>query len=591
MQDRILHLDQYEDNLLHSCWKVGGSHSKTAVFSSLNRNEIAAVDVVACCKQITSLVEKNASQLQHSHSVPPIHKLHNHFKDFAQLTCGVTNIYYRQVNMLLEDTKHLLDQINGNTFNLVLTTKKSVLRTNRKRKHVITKERKLTISKRLRLDESDILNKSVQQYYADMLTESQVWQSETTQQVGLQESIELPRNYNQSSSYHALTITEQFAIHEDPSDIYATDGFGDCGHPDLTFIQSFCRRDSAKRRLTRCASTDILPAKMPRLDVDIFQLNTFQADSAISTTNYLRADSIDIDIESITYIVCEPSLPLDLSSPPSRRMSNADNDIMTTDSVETAQPTIVKNTSKCSRRKKLMIDKSIECSREKLKKNQYRYLNNLRETVVIPPPSVRRKTPEDLLFKLNKTISVFPDIIEKYSVTLTNEETDVQSEVTLRSIFGDEFTEDLVKEIFVPIKSRKMKNKNVVYQPVVPEEQDDLIVTPPLLPIVESYNINNNNILKHTISYKDNHFDAYSLMMDLLMIWRNNPEIQGIDANNYIQMFPDRIRASLAFNLLLYLVRDSFIKISKKPNSIEMDKIELGPASNKLIESLSQEIS
>ncbi|KAH8376178.1 hypothetical protein KR200_011294 [Drosophila serrata] len=584
----MLDLDQYEDNLLHSCWKVGACRSRTAVLSSFSRNEIAAVDIVACCKQITSLVEEKASELQLSYSVAPRHQ-HYHFKSFGQLTCGLTNIYSRQVNILLEDTKHLLDQIKGNTFDLVLTTKKSVIRTNRKRKRVITKERRLTISKRLRLDESDLLNKSVQQHYANLLAESQVWQSESTQQFEEQESIELPRNYTQSNSYHALTITEEFEIHENPSDIYASDGFGDCDHPDLTFFQSLYRRDSVKRRLTRCDSTDILPAKMPRLDVDICQLNTS------------LADSIDIDTESITYIVCEPSLPFDLYNSPSRRMSSADNAIEATDSVETALTTAVKK----SRKKKLIIDKSIEYSRDKLKKQQCRYLAKLRETVVIPPPSVRLRAPENLLFKLNKQISIFPDTIRNNSVTLSKEEKEMLSEVTLRSIFGVEFTEDLVKEIFVPLKSRKIKEKNIVYQPVVPEDQDHLIVTPPLLPVIES----NNNILKHTISYEDSHFDAYSVMMDLITIWRNNPEIQGIDANNYIQMFPDRIKASLAFNFLLCkpkvhkmyvyidlitfisdLIRDSFIKISKKPNSIEMDKIELGPASNELIESLSQEI-
>lgn len=40
-------------------------------------------------------------------------------------------------------------------------------------------------------------------------------------------------------------------------------------------------------------------------------------------------------------------------------------------------------------------------------------------------------------------------------------------------------------------------------------------------------------------------------MMNLLMIWRNNPDIEGIDANKFIQSFPDRFKASLAFNFLL----------------------------------------
>ncbi|KAH8282927.1 hypothetical protein KR054_010772 [Drosophila jambulina] len=601
MQDRKLDLDQYEDNLLHSCWRVGACHSRTGVLSSFNRNEIAKVDIVACCKQITSMIGKQASQLQRSLSVAPRQQLNYHFKDFAQLTCGVTNIYCHQVDLLLEDTKHLLDQMKGNTFDLVLTTKKSVTRTNRKRKRVITKESKLTISKRFRFDESDLFNESVQEHFTNMLSECQEWQPESPQQVELEKSIELPRNYTQSRSYHSITITEEFEIHENPSDIYASDGFGDCDHPDLSFFQELYPRISAKRRLTfDCISTDILPAKMPRLDD---KLNTSQADIAISTTKYPETNSIDLDTENITYIVCEPSLPLDLLEPPPRKISTADNNIL---AVETAQPTTVKNTAKNSRRKKLIIDKCIEFSQEKLKEQHRRYLNNLKETVVvIPTPSQRLKAPDDLLIKLNKRISLFPDIIRNYPINLTKEEMEVISELTLISIFGVEFTEDLVEKIFVPIKSRKIQEKNIVHTPL-----EDLILTPPSLPVQLEGN-NNNNISKYTISYEDNHFgeikmidndyfkqilcvfpsDAYSVMMDLLMIWRNNPEIQGIDAIKFIHSFPDRIKAALAFNFLLYLARDNFIKISKKPNSIEMDEIELGPESNKLIESLSHKIS
>ncbi|KAH8249388.1 hypothetical protein KR032_009146 [Drosophila birchii] len=587
MQDSALDLYQYEDNLLPSCWRVGACHSRAAVLSSLNRTEISAVDVVACCKQITSLAEKKVSELQRSRSLAPSRQVSYHFKDFAQLTSGVTNIYCRQVNVLLEDTKHLLDQMKGSTFDLVLTTKKSVTRNNRKRKSVITKESKMTVAKRLKLDESDLFHESVQQHYSEMLSECQVWQSECTQRVKLQESIELPRSYNPSSSYHALTITEEFEIHEDPSDIYPSQGFGDCDQPDLTFFQALYPRRSVKRRLTIRASTDILPAKMPRFDDDIVELNTFQTDSASPV-----ADSIAIDTESITYIVCEP----DLFDPPSRRMSSATQAFETMDNVEIAQLSRVKNTAQSSRRKKLIIDKCIEYSREMLIKEQCRYRDNLEKSVVrIPLPGERRKPPEDLLFKLNKQISTFPKSIRNYSVTLTKEEMEMLSEVTLRSIFGVEFTEEMVKEIFLPIKSRKIKQKNIAYQAIG--------LTPP--PVVESPN---NNILIHTKSYEDNHFDAYAVMTDLLVIWRNNPEIQGIDANNFIKMFPDRIRAALAFNFLLCkskvhkiyiytrtdsisdLARDRFIKISKKPNSLEMDKIELGSGSNKLIESLAQDI-
>lgn len=81
---------------------------------------------------------------------------------------------------------------------------------------------------------------------------------------------------------------------------------------------------------------------------------------------------------------------------------------------------------------------------------------------------------------------------------------EVQTEVTLRSIFGDDFTEDLVKEIIVQNKERKKTRKEIVNQPVfVPEQPEDPILTPPLPTFVE---INNNNNLNHTISCEDNTF-------------------------------------------------------------------------------------
>jgi len=45
-----LDLDLFEGNILDSCWKVGGRGSKShsSAFAQFDRNEIAAVDIVAC---------------------------------------------------------------------------------------------------------------------------------------------------------------------------------------------------------------------------------------------------------------------------------------------------------------------------------------------------------------------------------------------------------------------------------------------------------------------------------------------------------------------------------------------------------------
>nr|XP_017020030.1 uncharacterized protein LOC108073074 [Drosophila kikkawai] len=242
MQDRTLDLNQYDDNLLESCWRA--SRSRRPVAFSFSNTEVSAVDTVACCKQITSLVNKEKFHIQRSLSEASKDQLYHHFKDFTQLACGVTTLHCRQVDMLLEDTKHLLDQIEGNSVDLVLTTEKSVIRTNRKRKAVITNESTVTVSKRLRLDELDLLSETSQHYYANMLSECQAWQSECTQQVDLEKSIELPQNGTQASSHHTITITEEIQIQEEPSNIYPTDGFGNSDEPDLTYFYELYPRNS-----------------------------------------------------------------------------------------------------------------------------------------------------------------------------------------------------------------------------------------------------------------------------------------------------------------------------------------------------------
>jgi len=91
--------------------------------------------------------------------------------------------------MLLGDTMLLMEQMKRTNMDLVLTTTKSVMvkesgiGTQRKRKRVITKKSKVTVSKRPRLQESELLNKSTQEYYENILSECRLWQSEYTQQV------------------------------------------------------------------------------------------------------------------------------------------------------------------------------------------------------------------------------------------------------------------------------------------------------------------------------------------------------------------------------------------------------------------------
>ncbi|XP_046866945.1 uncharacterized protein LOC124460367 [Drosophila willistoni] len=93
---------------------------------------------------------------------------------------------------------------------------------------------------------------------------------------------------------------------------------------------------------------------------------------------------------------------------------------------------------------------------------------------------------------------------------------------------------------------------------------------------------NNNNM--STVHNMNLSFDsAFNVMQHLLCIWRNNPEIKEIDANKIIKFSKTRLEVAKIFYDLLCLSRNNFIVISKKQNSLEMDKITLGSESIRLI--------
>ncbi|XP_016981091.2 uncharacterized protein LOC108046047 isoform X2 [Drosophila rhopaloa] len=555
-----LDLELYEGNILDFCWKAGGT--RTTAFDQFDRNEIAAVNIVACCKEITDLIEENSSTIRRSNVLATIRKQNVTYKDISRLAYGVTDIYRCQVNILLGDTQHLLDQMKRTNLDFVLTTTKSVvvkesaIRVNRKRKCLITNNTKVTVSKRPRLKESELLNKTVQEYYANMLSECQLWQSESTHQVvkELQDSIELPRSSTHSNSYHAFTITEEIQIHEDQSVIISSEGFGDGNELDLTIFEELYPNKSTRQFLKRPSTTldptDILPDKMPRLD----ELNIFQADNANMTQIYLN------NVEP----VCTPSLmssfypPVDISF---------------------RQP-------KNPRKRKLIIDKHIQYSQEQLIQHRSKYINKLKNRVVfVQKASELLKTPNEILCKLNKNIIV-SNIINHTGFNLSNEEMEYESEITLKSIFGHEFTENIAKEIFVQARNiEQSRNQDVYDVHPVPLDLQDILSTL-LLPEDVNKQSNNNIFFKKSIDRDNNNFDTHSVMMDLLNRWRNNPKILGINAQDFIKSFEDRIKASLAFCCLLF--RDHFIEISKQANSIEMDQITLGKESIKLIENLTQ---
>ncbi|XP_037709742.1 uncharacterized protein LOC119547106 isoform X3 [Drosophila subpulchrella] len=467
----------------------------------------------------------------------------------------------------------LMEQMKRTNVDLVLTTTKSVvvkesgIGCQRKRKRVITKKSKVTVSKRPRLQESELLDKSTQEYYENILSECQLWQSEYTQQVeeDLHESIEPPRSCTQSKSYHAITITEEFQIHEDQSHIMPSDGFGDGEDMDLTIFEELFpkgdQRKTLKRRSVTQDSTDILPDKMPRLD----EVNVFEANNAIMTQIFPH----NIEPADISQVCCEPSVQYVLEN---------------FEEITYSKP-------KNRRKRKLIVDKRIEYTKEQLVKQRLKYMNDYSSReVIVKEPSKQLKTPNELLCKLNNNLFCSA-ISNNIGINSNKDQMQNESENTLRTIFGSEFTETLSKEIFAQLAGKKSSRNTDAYinQPI-PLEMEDILLTPeqPSYVIGNDLPINNNNLYERSLLCQNNNFDIHSVMMELLSIWRNNPEIIGINANDFIKSFVDRIKASLAFLHLLYLRRDRFIEISKRINSLEMDQITLGKESAKLIENLTQ---
>jgi len=84
-----------------------------------------------------------------------------------------------------------------------------------------------------------------------------------------------------------------------------------------------------------------------------------------------------------------------------------------------------------------------------------------------------------------------------------------ESENTLRTIFGSEFTETLSKEIFAQLAG-KISSRNIdayINQPI-PLEMEDILLTPepPSNVIGNDLPINNNNFYEHSILCQSNSF-------------------------------------------------------------------------------------
>ncbi|KPU73344.1 uncharacterized protein Dana_GF14579, isoform B [Drosophila ananassae] len=550
LRSRNLDLEKFERGFLEPCWKYGGSRSKTL---KIQCDEIVAVDLVACCKQISDLIQQVIDSRDEENFLTGS-RLRVSFKDIARLTYGAMGIYRHQINILL-GTKLVFELSSTET----VVVRQSQMSTHRHRKRVITQKSTVTVSKRPRMCEPDLLGESVREYYASMLDESvNVPQIESPQKLTQEfdDTIETPRICSISTSYQALTITEELEIHEDHTFMCPLDGFGET-NPDLSIYEElFPRKRSLKRPSTCLNSTEILPNKIPRLEESLEETIDASSDNTIMTKDGLNS----VETVEEMNIICETPIPVLMSPLPMYFPFKS---------------------NKKLKKGKLIIDKCIEYCKNSLLKHRQKYIDccqarKITVTVKQPPGA------DLLLSKLNKT-SIFPDLLTQIPISLGVDQMEDESEATLRSIFADELYPDLVKEILgqdlhpleplIEIDGAKMEDNNLMEQ----NNNHNL----EQVPTPEEHN-NNISALASISTCRENNINQLEVMMDLLTIWRKNPD-STIDASDYINSFPDRLKAALVFSHLLSLVRNKLITISKKPNSNEMDKISLGKESINLI--------
>lgn len=199
-----------------------------------------------------------------------------------------------------------------------------------------------------------------------------------------------------STTYQAISITEEFDCREDHTFMCPLDGFGET-NPDLSIFEELFPRDkscktnelfshqekliflllfSVKRPSTCLNSTEILPQKMPRLEESLEDPKDSSSDNAIMT----KDSSNSIETVEETNIVCEPSIPV-LMSPVPMCFSF--------------------NSNKKLKKGKLIIDKCIEYCKNRLLKHRQKYIDNCQARKI----TVSAKQPlgaDDLLSKLNK---------------------------------------------------------------------------------------------------------------------------------------------------------------------------------------------
>ncbi|KAL7741729.1 hypothetical protein ACLKA6_000344 [Drosophila palustris] len=537
------------NNFLATCWLAGQrKYANTHCVPLLDRHEINSVDIIDCCKRIHEIIYGNQVKRL---AICNGHDDHNNrfvaFKDIARLTFGVNYIHGQQVSTLLDDTKLLLDQIKGTNFEFDVVPMQIYV--NRKRKRVVSKTT-VRVSKRPRIMSPQLLDEQHVDYFRNMLTESQLWSKED-------EILNIKESQTICTSERFISITQEVILTEIDQNLMWNDGFGETNQTEQAALEDFLPfKNSLKRKSPDLTSTGNECWKTPKLSTD----DSSAPCNAIESVCKIDLLHLPEEIESI-------AVPHPVPLPPPSPL------------VITVQSKKLKDQRR--RKSKLKIDKCIKYSRETLNKNHQLYINELGNNLNVNPRKVMQNEATLNSFKQSH---LFPDRLKSHA-KLTKEQMEVDCEYTIRAIFNANYSDALASNILknIEVIPQQINYIEELAEPVIPTanypENHALELQP-------CSNNNNNNEVEDFQSYMNKHFDSYNIMMDLLNIWRKDPNRKSIDANQFIKSFPNRFAAAVAFSHLLSLSRDGFIQLFTKLKSLEIDTITLGPESVKLIENI-----
>ncbi|XP_034474170.1 uncharacterized protein LOC117781511 [Drosophila innubila] len=556
------------NNLLEKCWLAGERKLSTSHLVKLrDRHEINSVDVIDCCNRIQELVNDNQAA-RHDHS----NNRFVAFKYITRLTFGVSYIHRQQVSTLLDETKHLMNQIKGTNLKFDVVSIKN--HGNRKRKRVISTTTMVRLSKRSRTASPQLLDEEHVDYYRNILTESQLWSKDS-------EVINIKECQTICTSEHFINITQEVTLTEMDPSLMWNDGFGELNQIEQKALEDFLPfRNSLKRK-----SSDSAPAveccfKTLRLSTNELSSPSYAIES-VSNANPQELDLIqEIESNAMPPAPTTPHPPAVANSSPSPPVLISPSPL-----VNTVQSK--KSKARKRRKCKLKIDKCIKISCETHNKDLQIYYNGLENRIDFKPKKVTRI--EDLLNSF-KQRHLFPECL-KGRAKVTEQQMEVDCEYTIRAMFDNEYSDVLASKILKNIDAvpQQINYLEEHAEPVIPTANSPKSHTSELLPRNNNNTNNNyNNESEHPQSLKHNNFDSYKIMMDLLRIWRKDPHRNSIDANQFVKSFPNRITAALAFSHLLSLSRDGFIQLFTKLDSMEIDTITLGPESLKLIENISE---